>query len=377
MAIIANENKGYTQDEFKDYLKTTIDAIVPQVSELKTSAEQSATDSAKSAESAEQSYNKTVSIQNNFQVVLDTAKASETNAASSAKEARTSETNAATFASNASTSAGEARTSETNAANSESNALQYKNSAFESKTASETSASNASKSEINAKASMNSASASATAARASATNASTSEEHAATSETNAKQALVESQKIQKEVESALNKVTGFAKYAGSVDNYSDLPTAGVDKGDVWNIVNADSTHQIKAGDNVIWNGKTWDNLSGFVDLSNYPTNSDVAKAIVDTTYSGGTITFIHKDGSKSTATIGGTSGSTSHAIQADQDGDGNVITDTYAKKTDLSNYVTSDDVNATLTQYAKKTDVPAVTVSGNTISFGSVTIGVD
>lgn len=30
-----------------------------------------------------------------------------------------------------------------------------------------------------------------------------------------------------------------------------------------------------------------------------------------------------------------------------------------------------------LTQYAKKTDVPAVTVSGNTISFGSVTIGVD
>ena len=377
MAIIANENKGYTQDEFKDYLKTTIDAIVPQVSELKTSAEQSATDSAKSAESAEQSatdsaksaesaedsYNKTASIQINFQVVLDTAKASETNAA--------------TFASNASTSAGEARTSETNAANSESNALQYKNSAFESKTASETSASNASKSEINAKASMNSASASATAARASATNASTSEEHAATSETNAKQALVESQKIQKEVESALNKVTGFAKYAGSVDNYSDLPTVGVNTGDVWNIVNADTAHQIKAGDNVIWNGKAWDNLSGFIDLSNYPTNSDVAKAIVDTTYSGGTITFIHKDGSKSTATIGGTSGSTSHAIQADQDGDGNVITDTYAKKTDLSNYVTSYDVNATLTQYAKKTDVPAVTVSGNTISFGDVTIGVD
>ena len=108
-------------------------------------------------------------------------------------------------------------------------------------------------------------------------------------------------------------------------------------------------------------------------MSNYPTNKDVAKAIVDTTYSGGTITFIHKDGTKSTATIG----DTSHAIQADQDGDGNVITDTYAKKTDLSNYVTSDDVNATLTQYAKKTDVPAVTVSGNTISFGSVTIGVD
>lgn len=250
MAIIVNENKGYTQDEFKGYLKTTIDAIVPQVSELKTSAEQSAIAAASSASSA---------------------------------------------------------------------------------------------------------SISATAAGTSATNAKTSETHAATSETNAKQALVESQKIQKEVESALTKVTGFAKYSGSVYDYNYLPTTGMNTGDVWNIVNADATHQIKAGDNVIWNGKAWDNLSGFVDLSNYPTNSDVAKAIVDTTYSGGTITFIHKDGSKSTATIGGTSGSTSHAIQADQDGDGNVITDTYAKKI----------------------DVPAITVSGNTISFGGVTIGVD
>lgn len=267
MAIIVNENKGYTQDEFKGYLKTTIDAIVPQVSELKTSAEQSATAAASSASSA--------SI----------------------------------------------------------------------------SATNASKSEVNAKASANSATSSATAAGTSATNAKTSETHAATSETNAKQALVESQKIQKEVESALTKVTGFAKYAGSVDNYSDLPSSGMSTGDVWNIVNADTAYQIKAGDNVIWNGKAWDNLSGFVDLSNYPTNKDVAKAIVDTTYSGGTITFIHKDGTKSTATIG----DTSHAIQAEQDGDGNVITDTYAKKT----------------------DVPAVTVSGNTISFGSVTIGVD
>lgn len=46
-------------------------------------------------------------------------------------------------------------------------------------------------------------------------------------------------------------------------------------------------------------------------------------------------------------------------------------------KAELSNYVTSDDVSATLTQYAKKTDVPAVTVSGDYISFGDVKIGVD
>jgi hypothetical protein len=397
------------------------------------------------------------------------ATAQATSASNSFKEVSKLAAEASTSASNASTSAEKAKTSETNAANSESNALQYKDSALESKTASATSERNAAKSEINAKASMNSASVSATSASTSATNAGISEGHAATSETNAKQALTESKKIQKEVESALTKVTGFAKYSGSVDNYSDLPLTGMNTGDVWNIVNADVAHQIKAGDNVIWNGKTWDNLSGFVDLSNYPTNSDVAKAIVDTTYSGGTITFIHKDGTKSTATIG----DTSHAIQADQDGEGNVIADTYYKKADastihqsfqnqinskqdkltfdkiptagstnpvtsdgvrkaidektvdfsnyytkaqvntavstakteiegkipkvdarlsttsenpvqnkvikaeLSNYVTSSDVSATLSQYAKKTDVPAITVSGNTISFGSVTIGVD
>lgn len=42
-------------------------------------------------------------------------------------------------------------------------------------------------------------------------------------------------------------------------------------------------------------------------------------------------------------------------------------------------YVNSavSNVNVDLSGYAKKTDIPAVTVSGNTISFGSVTIGVD
>ena len=349
------------------------------------------------------------------------ARESEANAATSLNQANTSALQASASASDAASSASKAKQSETNAANSESNALQYKNAANDSKNAAATSATNASKSEVNSKASANYATSSATAASTSATNAKASETHAATSETNAKQALAESQKIQKEVESALKKVTGFAKYAGSVDNYSDLPVSGNNVGDVWNIVNADSVHQIKAGDNVIWNGKAWDNLSGFVDLSNYPTNADVAKAVVGTTYSGGTITFIHKDGTKSTATIG----DTSHATKADQDGEGNVITDTYYKKSDASaihtsiqnqinakqdklifdtapiatstNPVTStgiysalqnlaskeyvnsavSNVNVDLSGYAKKTDIPAVTVSGNTISFGGVTIGVD
>lgn len=329
------------------------------------------------------------------------AKESAVNAASSASQANASDAQASASASDAASSAAKAKTSETNAANSESNALQYKTDANDSKIAANTSASNASKSEVNSKASMNSAANSATAANTSANNAKTSETHAAASETNAKQALAEAQKVQKEVEAALSKVTGFAKYAGSVDNYADLPASGNNTGDVWNIVNADAAHQIKAGDNVIWNGSAWDNLSGFVDLSKYPTNEDVAKAVVDTTYSGGTITFIHKDGTKSTATIG----DTSHATKADQDGEGNVITDTYYKKSDASaihlsiqnqinvkqdkltfdttpaasstNPITSGGVKNELDKYAKKTDIPAITVSGNTISFGNVTIGVD
>ena len=76
-------------------------------------------------------------------------------------------------------------------------------------------------------------------------------------------------------------------------------------------MNADEEHSIKAGDNVIWNGTDWDNLSGFVDLSNYPTNDDVAKAILSTTYSGDTITFVHKDGTSTSATITSVASATS------------------------------------------------------------------
>lgn len=37
----------------------------------------------------------------------------------------------------------------------------------------------------------------------------------------------------------------------------------------------------KAGDNVVWNGYMWDILSGTIDLSDYATKEDVAKAILD------------------------------------------------------------------------------------------------
>ena len=63
------------------------------------------------------------------------------------------------------------------------------------------------------------------------------------------------------------KVSSVYRYKGTVSTYADLPSSGQEVGDVWNIETADSTHGIKAGDNVAWNGSVWDALSGAVDLT--------------------------------------------------------------------------------------------------------------
>lgn len=63
-----------------------------------------------------------------------------------------------------------------------------------------------------------------------------------------------------------SKVTSVMRYKGSVTNYTDLPT-NAEVGDTYNITNASTNN--KAGDNAVWNGTTWDVLSGTIDLSNY------------------------------------------------------------------------------------------------------------
>lgn len=71
-------------------------------------------------------------------------------------------------------------------------------------------------------------------------------------------------------------ITTVYKYRGSVDTYAKLPVNGQSVGDVYNVVAADTSHNIKPGDNVVWNGNAWDNLSGVVDLSAYAKSADVA-----------------------------------------------------------------------------------------------------
>ena len=71
-------------------------------------------------------------------------------------------------------------------------------------------------------------------------------------------------------------------YKGSKDTYAELPSSGNKTGDVWNIVNADPTHGVKAGDNVAWNGTAWDVLGGVTDLSAYfNKNNDDADDITE------------------------------------------------------------------------------------------------
>lgn len=72
-------------------------------------------------------------------------------------------------------------------------------------------------------------------------------------------------------------ITTVYKYRGSVNTYADLPVNGNAVGDVYNVVAADASHEIKAGDNVVWNGNVWDNLSGVVDLSAYIKAADADK----------------------------------------------------------------------------------------------------
>lgn len=71
------------------------------------------------------------------------------------------------------------------------------------------------------------------------------------------------------------KMSSALEYKGSKDTYADLPTTGNKKGDVWNIVNADAAHGVNAGDNVAWNGTTWDVLAGTMDLSAYMLAEDL------------------------------------------------------------------------------------------------------
>lgn len=71
------------------------------------------------------------------------------------------------------------------------------------------------------------------------------------------------------------KVSSVMRYKGSKDTYAELSSEGNEIGDVWNVVGADTTNGVRAGDNFAWNGTGWDNLGGAVVLDGYATKDDL------------------------------------------------------------------------------------------------------
>lgn len=66
---------------------------------------------------------------------------------------------------------------------------------------------------------------------------------------------------------------------GSVETYADLPESPT-VGDVYNVKTADATHNVNAGDNLVWSSdKVWDNLSGIVDTSSFATKEELKNAV--------------------------------------------------------------------------------------------------
>lgn len=177
--------------------------------------------------------------------------------------------------------------------------------------------------------------ASETSAKASANSATS----AATHEANAKQSLVASQNVQKEVEDGLKKVSSVVTYRGTVDTFSNLPTGLTtdNTGDMYNVKSAGGTdangNEIKAGDNVVWNGNGWDDQSGHVDLSDYYTKEEMGKAVLSIVSNDDTLTFIHRDATRDSITVN----NVDHATKATLDSNGKVITDTYETMEDAHN----------------------------------------
>lgn len=78
-----------------------------------------------------------------------------------------------------------------------------------------------------------------------------------------------------QVEATINaKVSSVMSYKGTVANYTDLPS-NASVGDTYNITNKSDNN--KAGDNAVWNGTSWDVLSGTIDLSSYVQLSDLTE----------------------------------------------------------------------------------------------------
>ena len=71
-------------------------------------------------------------------------------------------------------------------------------------------------------------------------------------------------------------ITGAMKIMGSVATYANLP-ASPTKGDAYQVQAADSTHNVEAGEIVMWDGSAWQDMGGAVELTAYLTKTEAAE----------------------------------------------------------------------------------------------------
>ena len=106
-----------------------------------------------------------------------------------------------------------------------------------------------------------------------------------------------------------NYIRTVCRYNGTVASYYELPDVDkYNKYNIYTIANADATHNIKAGDSVISDGKKWINLSG--NLSDYLKKG--GKQTTTSTADGGSNVYTFTDGSTITVK-NGSKGSTGAA----------------------------------------------------------------
>ena len=58
----------------------------------------------------------------------------------------------------------------------------------------------------------------------------------------------------------------------------------IGEGDMYNVTTADKANGIKAGDNVVYNGNSWDNMGGTIDLSSYATKEELNQKMNETPF---------------------------------------------------------------------------------------------
>lgn len=122
-------------------------------------------------------------------------------------------------------------------------------------------------------------------------------------------------------------VSSALKYKGTVETTSNLPTSGQVTGDVYNVTNActatSTLPKVNAGDNVAWNGSSWDVLAGTVDLSGYYTSSTVDSKLAGKSDTG------HTHNYAGSSSAGGAANSVKAALTFSTSGNGAGNSTTY------------------------------------------------